>query len=58
MKALSDIWQVLKAIFTEWIPIIKNADLGPLGTLKDTWGIIVTVIGGIFLFIRFLKKKG
>ena len=57
-ELLIDIWTIIKAIFTEWIPIIKNADLGPLGVLKDTWGIIATIAVGVALFIKMLKRKG
>ncbi len=53
-ELLSQIGMVFKAMFTEWIPIIANADLGPIGAI----GTGLTIFGAIIGLIKLLHKRG
>lgn len=62
-------WELLKTIalctkklFTEWLPTLLNADLGPIGEMKDVIGIIGLVLifsskNQIHSSFHFAQKK-
>lgn len=52
-ELLSQIGMVFKAMFTEWIPIIANADLGPIGAI----GTGLTIFGAIIGLIKLLHRR-
>lgn len=49
IELLKTIWEVIVALFTEWIPIYQSADLGVIGTVL---GIISLVSLGTYLIKR------
>ncbi len=57
IQLLSNLWTMVKWLFTDFARIILNADLGPIGTLKDTWGYIVTAVAAIYAVIKWIRKR-
>lgn len=53
IELLKTITQVFTAIFTEWIPAIANADLGPLGTELTALALAPIAIG----IVKYLIKN-
>ena len=58
-ELLQDIWTIFKTIVYEWIPIfteMKKTAQGSFGHLKETVGIIITIIAIIITLVKFLNK--
>ena len=58
-------WELLKTIalctkklFTEWLPTLLNADLGPIGEMKDVIGIIGLVLIAGPAILKYLRDHG
>lgn len=51
-ELLQQIAIIYKAVFTEWIPTIINADLGPLGMIGTT----ITAIGLAITIVKRLLR--
>lgn len=53
IELLKNITQVFKALFTEWIPTLANADLGPIGTVLTALALAPIAIG----ILKYLTKN-